>query len=108
MPVRRTGSTSQGASRSSTTRSNPGSSAQSATSPIRRVHPRCSPPKNSVTFRRATAAKSSRSSQETTWPVSSDRRSSAQVSAPEPAPASNTRAPGKMSPMVTIWAASFG
>ena len=28
--------------------------------------------------------------------------------APEPTPASTTRAPGKMSAMVTIWPASFG
>ena len=35
-------------------------------------------------------------------------RSRYRVSAPDPAPASTTRAPGKMSAIVTMWAASFG
>ena len=35
-------------------------------------------------------------------------RSSEQVSAPDPTPASTTRAPGKMSAIATIWAASLG
>ena len=49
------------------------------------------------TLRRAIAAKSSRRSTEIRWPASVTARSRLQVSAPDPAPASSTRAPGKMS-----------
>ena len=41
-------------------------------------------------------------------PCSPTARSSQQVSAPEPAPASSTRAPGNTSANATIWAASLG
>ena len=65
-------------------------------------------PKNWPTLRRAMSANSSRRSKDETWPVGPTARSSEQLSAPEPAPASTTRAPGKMSAIATIWAASLG
>ncbi len=71
----------------------------------------CSPSglaKNWVTLRRATSANSSRRSYDDTCPVGPTARRSEQVSAPDPAPASTTRAPGKMSAIATIWAASLG
>ena len=54
-----------------------------------------SPPKNWVTLRRATSANSSRRSYDDTRPRGPTARSSEQVSAPEPTPASTTRAPGE-------------
>ena len=64
--------------------------------------------KNWSTLRRATSANSSRRSYDDTRPCGPTARSSEQVSAPEPTPASTTRAPGKMSAIATIWAASLG
>ena len=58
-----------------------------------------SPPKNWVTLARATSANSSRRSYDDTRPCGPTARSSEQVSAPDPTPASTTRAPGKMSAM---------
>jgi hypothetical protein len=60
------------------------------------------------TLRRAISAKSARCSKENTWPVDPTARSSQQLNAPDPAPASSTFAPGNTSPIVTICAASFG
>ena len=57
---------------------------------------------------RATSANSSRRSYDDTRPCGPTARSSEQVSAPEPTPASTTWAPGKMSAIATIWAASLG
>ena len=59
-------------------------------------------------LRRATSANSWRRSYDDTRPAGPTARSSEQVSAPEPTPASTTRAPGKMSAIATIWAASLG
>ena len=47
-------------------------------------------------------------SYERTWPVGPTARRRLQVSAPDPAPASSTRAPGKTSPHMRICAESFG
>ena len=57
------------------------------------------PPKNWSTLRRATSANSSRRSYDDTRPCGPTARSSEQVRAPEPTPASTTWAPGKMSAM---------
>ncbi len=65
-------------------------------------------PKNCPTLRRAISANSARRSKDETWPVGPTARSSEQLRAPEPAPASTTRAPGKMSAIATICAASLG
>ena len=54
------------------------------------------------------SANSSRRSYDVTGPSGPTARSRLQVSAPDPTPASTTCAPGKMSAIVTIWAASFG
>ena len=71
-------------------------------------HAGWSPPKNCVTFRRATSANSSRRSYDDTRPCGPTARSSEQVSAPEPTPASTTSAPGKTSTIAMICAASLG
>ena len=68
----------------------------------------CGPPKNDSTLLRAMSAKSWRRSYDDTCPSSPTARSSDMVSAPDPTPASTTRAPGKMSAMCTTWPASFG
>jgi hypothetical protein len=60
------------------------------------------PPKNCSTLRRAISAKSGLRSNETRVPCSPTARSSQQLSAPEPAPASSTRAPGNTSANATI------
>ena len=66
------------------------------------------PPKNCSTLRRAISAKSGLRSNETRVPCSPTARSSQQLRAPEPAPASSTRAPGNTSANATICAASLG
>ncbi len=71
-------------------------------------HAGCGPPNMVSMFPRAISANSSRRSNERTWPSSPTARSSEMVRAPEPTPASTTRAPGKMSAMATICPASFG
>ena len=65
--------------------------------PTRSSQAGCGPAKKFSTLRRAIAAKSSRRSNEISRPASVTARSRLQVSAPDPAPASSTRAPGKMS-----------
>ena len=89
---------SHGASMSSTTRSTlPGSATVGRTSdrsPTDSSQAGCGPPKNPSTLPRAIAAKSSRRSMECSEPPSPTARSSDMVSAPDPTPASITRAPG--------------
>ena len=88
---------SHGASMSSTTRSTlaTGSAAStSARSPTVSRQAGCGAPKNASTFARAIAAKSSRRSTECSTPPSPTARSRLMLSAPEPTPASTTRAPG--------------
>src|SRR5262249_21366352 len=82
-------STSHGVSMSKTIRSKPVSS-QSATSPTRSVQAGGDPPNTAATLRRAISAKSARSSYEYTRPAGPAARSSEQVRAPDPAPASRT------------------
>ena len=71
----------------------------SARSPSTSSQAGCGPPKNRSTLRWATSANSGRRSRTSTRPPSPTARSSEQVSAPDPAPASTTRAPGYMSAM---------
>ena len=59
-------------------------------------------------MRRATAAWSSRTSKDVTRPAWPTARSSPQVSAPEPAPASTTWRPGKTSAATRTAAMSLG
>src|SRR6516165_10125405 len=66
-------------------------------SPVSSRHHGGASPKYRSTFPRAIAAKSGRRSKETSVPAGPIARSSQQDSAPDPAPASSTRAPGKMS-----------
>src|SRR6516165_2052845 len=66
-------------------------------SPVTSRHHGGASPKYRSTFPRAIAAKSGRRSKETSVPAGPIARSSQQDSAPDPAPASSTRAPGKMS-----------
>ncbi len=73
-----------------------------------RFHAGWSPPKNWVTFLRATSANSSRSSYDDTRPSGPTARSSEHVRAPDPTPASTTCAPGKMSAIAMICAESLG
>ena len=65
-------------------------------------------PKNVSMLATAWAWCSSRRSYDTTCPSVPAARQSAIVSAPEPVPASTTRAPGKTSAEVTIGPRSFG
>ena len=81
---------------------------RSARSPTVSCQAGCGPPKNVSTFARAMSAKSARRSNECTSPWSPTARSRDMVSAPEPTPASTTRAPGKMSAIATICPASLG
>ena len=66
-------------------------------SPVTSRHQPGVSPKYLSTFAAAIAAKSGRRSNDTSSPDGPAARSSQQDSAPEPAPASSTRAPGKMS-----------
>src|SRR5215469_10445967 len=66
-------------------------------SPVTSRHHSGVSPKYFSTFAAAIAAKSGRRSNDTSRPDGPVARSSQQDSAPEPAPASSTRAPGKMS-----------
>ena len=66
------------------------------------------PPNMVSTLPRAMSANSARRSKECSRPSSPTARSREMDSAPEPTPASTTRAPGKMSAIVTIWPASLG
>jgi hypothetical protein len=101
---------------SSTTRSTspsaspsaPVSDRRSARSPTVSRQAGCGPPKKVWTFTRAMSAKSPRRSKECSTPRSPTARSNDIVSAPDPTPASTTRAPGKMSAIATICPASLG
>src|SRR5659263_620474 len=75
----------------------PGCSVTGSTSlrsPTVRVQAGCGPSKKLSTLARAIPAKSSRRSIECRWPPSSTARSRDMVRAPDPTPASTTRAPG--------------
>ena len=73
-------------------------SSRSTRSPTRSSQAGCGPPKKFSTLRRAMAAKSSRRSYEVSRPCSARPPAAGSRSAhPDPAPASTTRAPGKMS-----------
>ncbi len=97
---------------SSTTRSTlPGSTSAgnaSTRSPTTTRHAGCSCPKNARTFPWAIPAKSARRSNEMSSPSVPTARNSDIDSAPDPTPASTTRAPGWMSPIATICPASLG
>ena len=84
------------------------SGSDSTRSPTVTVQAGCGPPKKARTLPWAMSAKSSRRSNECSIPWSPTARSRDMLSAPEPTPASTTRAPGKMSAMATIWPASLG
>src|SRR6201986_754424 len=79
-------------------------------SPVTSRHQPGVSPKYFSTFAAAIAAKSGRRSNDTSRPdgPAPTARSSQQDSAPDPAPASSTRAPGKMSAQARICAAAFG
>src|SRR5690606_23157876 len=103
---------SQGASMSRTTRSTvPGSMAvgsTSARSPTTTSQAGWSAPNQVRAFALAISAKSARRSTDSRRPVGPTAWSSDMLSAPDPTPASTTRAPGKMSASATICAASLG
>lgn len=80
----------------------------STRSPTTTRHAGCSRPKKALTLPWAIPAKSARRSKEINSPSSPTARSSDIDSAPEPTPASTTRAPGWMSPIATICPASLG
>ena len=83
-------------------------STTSAKSPVRSSQAGWWPPNQESTLEAAIRAKSGRRSMDSRYPPSPMADSRLMVSAPEPTPASRTRAPGKMSPMATTWPESLG